>query len=109
MNKVVIDMTISLDGFVAGPDDGPQYPLGKNGGMAIFDRKTYDITNGWNGRHPVNGARLHPDPQPAAGKLAKAAAGGVPLFNILDHGIRLEKIHMSDGPLATHIRYRVLN
>jgi hypothetical protein len=37
MNKVVIDMTLSLDGYVAGPDDGKQYPLGRHGGMHIFD------------------------------------------------------------------------
>jgi dihydrofolate reductase len=93
MTKVVIDMTMSLDGFVAGPGDGKEYPLGKNDGMRLFDwyfsgnepyrhelfrpeaganrdqvklmfeesgafifgRRTYDITNGWGGAHPVNG------------------------------------------------------
>jgi dihydrofolate reductase len=93
MSKVVIDMTMSLDGFVAGPDDGKAFPLGKNDGMRIFDwyfsgtgiyrnklfrpepganldqvklmyeesgafifgRRTYDITNGWGGTHPVDG------------------------------------------------------
>src|SRR5712675_893515 len=93
MSKVVIDMTMSLDGFVAGPDDGKQNPLGTHDGMHLFDwyfsgtkelhdplfrpapgpnteevermfaesgafifgRRTYDITNGWNGRHPVKG------------------------------------------------------
>jgi hypothetical protein len=28
MTKVVIDMTMSLDGFVAGRGDGKDYPLG---------------------------------------------------------------------------------
>ncbi len=28
MSTVVIDMTMSLDGFVAGPDDGKTHPLG---------------------------------------------------------------------------------
>ena len=37
MSKVVIDMTMSLDGFVAGPGDGKDHPLGKNDGMRIFD------------------------------------------------------------------------
>jgi dihydrofolate reductase len=93
MTKVVIDMTMSLGGFVAGPGDGKDFPLGRNDGMRIFDwyfsgkemyrnelfrpepganldqvkrmyeesgafifgRRTYDITNGWNGAHPVNG------------------------------------------------------
>ena len=94
MARVIIDMTISLDGYVAGPDDGPAFPLGKHGGRSIFDwynsgvdeyrsplfkpapganldevkrmfdesgafvfgRRTYDITHGWGGRHPVGGA-----------------------------------------------------
>jgi dihydrofolate reductase len=201
--KVIIDMTMSLDGYVAGPDDGPEFPLGKHGGMSIFDwyfsgtdeyrhplfkpepganldevkrmfaesgafifgRKTYDITNGWNGRHPVNGAPVfiltHNPPPPNtvpkgpsnitfvtdgienAIKLAKAAAGdkhvklggaspgkqalqaglvdeilvhlapyllggGVPLFDKLTDGVRLEKLGVSDGHFATHIRYRVV-
>jgi hypothetical protein len=29
MSKVVIDMSMSLDGFVAGPDDGKAHPLGR--------------------------------------------------------------------------------
>jgi dihydrofolate reductase len=94
MAKVIIDMTMSLDGYVSGPLDGPDFPLGKNGGQSIFDwyfsgtkeyrepefrpepganldevkrmfeesgayifgRRTYDITSGWSGRHPVDGA-----------------------------------------------------
>ncbi len=32
MSKVVLDMSMSVDGFIAGPDDGPQYGLGVNGG-----------------------------------------------------------------------------
>jgi dihydrofolate reductase len=92
MGKVVIDLSISLDGFIAGPSDGREYPLGKRGGEHLFDwyfsgdttyegtmftpkganrqvvtevferagamltgRRTYDITNGWDGTHPVNG------------------------------------------------------
>ena len=120
MTKVVIDMTMSLDGFVAGPGDGKDYPLGKNNGMRIFDwyfsgkdqyrhelfrpepganldqvklmykesgafifgRRTYDITNGW--------------------------GGGVRLFDHLGGPVRLEKTSAADGPLATHLRYRVL-
>jgi len=33
----VIDMTMSLAGLVAGADDGKQFPLGRHGGMSIFD------------------------------------------------------------------------
>lgn len=93
MGKVVIDMSMSLDGFVAGPDDSREHGLGRNGGEHVFDwyfsgqeevrsplfkpapganreqvdlmfeesgafifgRRTYDITNGWDGNHPING------------------------------------------------------
>jgi dihydrofolate reductase len=33
--------------------------------------------------------------------------GGVRLFDALPGGIRLEKLSASDGPFATHLRYRV--
>ena len=33
MAKVVIDMSISLDGFIAGPNDNSKQPLGENGGV----------------------------------------------------------------------------
>jgi dihydrofolate reductase len=93
MGKVTMGLTMSLDGFIAGPNDGPEHPLGE-GGMRLFDwyssgdtdlvvpsggmtfkvssasadllrevfaecgalvsgRRTFDITNGWGGRHPI--------------------------------------------------------
>jgi dihydrofolate reductase len=90
MSNVVIDQTMSLDGFVTGPDDSAKFPLGTNGGERLFDwyqggevmrgdsrfaprgrdrdvvelmfeaygacvtgRRTYDMTKGWNGTHPM--------------------------------------------------------
>ena len=90
MTKVVIDQTMSLDGFVAGPNDTATNPLGTRGGEHLFDwyqggevmrgdarfapqgrdrevvdmaleaygafvtgRRTYDMTNGWDGTHPL--------------------------------------------------------
>ena len=35
MGKVVVDLTVSLDGFIAGKDDGPDLPLGR-GGEGLF-------------------------------------------------------------------------
>lgn len=201
MNKVVIDMSMSLDGFVAGPDDGKADPLGRHGGMHIFDwyfsgreeyrdpvfrpepgpnhdevermfvesgafifgRRTYEIADGWAGRHPVDGAPVFvlthnpPTDYPrgpsnitfvtdgieSAIRRARAVAGdkdiklggaspgkqaltaglcdeilihlapyllggGVRLFDSLDDGIQLEKLAVSDGAFATHLRYRVI-
>jgi dihydrofolate reductase len=200
MSKVVIDMSMSLDGFVAGPDDGKDHPLGRHGGEHVFDwyfsgteplhdplfrpepgantdevermfaesgafifgRRTYEITNGWDGRHPVNGVPVlvlthEPPPEYPRGpsnltfvtdgiesaiRQARAVAkgkdiklggaspckqalaaglcdellihlapyllgGGVRLFDVLPDGIQLEKLSVSDGPFATHLRYRV--
>jgi dihydrofolate reductase len=36
MGKVVVDLSISVDGFIAGPDDGANHPLGI-GGEALFE------------------------------------------------------------------------
>ena len=36
MGKVATGLTMSLDGFIAGPNDGPEHPLGE-GGMRLFD------------------------------------------------------------------------
>jgi dihydrofolate reductase len=48
MSSVVLDITMSLDGFVAGPDMGPDDPMGRHGmrlhewafGLATFKRMT---------------------------------------------------------------------
>ncbi len=36
MGKVITNLTMSLDGFIAGPNDGPGAPLGE-GGMRLFE------------------------------------------------------------------------
>jgi dihydrofolate reductase len=132
-------------------------------GAYIFGRLTYEITNGWGGSHPVNGAPTfvltsHPPAEYPRGpsnltfvtdgiesairqarevaggkdiKLGGASPGqqalsagvcdeilihlapyllgdGVRLFDRLPAGTRLEKLSVSDGPLATHLRYRVI-
>ena len=35
MGQVIVDLSVSLDGFIAGPDDGEERPLGR-GGEALF-------------------------------------------------------------------------
>jgi len=36
VGPVVADLSVSLDGFIAGPNDGPGNPLGDGGGR-LFD------------------------------------------------------------------------
>src|SRR4029450_1204361 len=57
MTKVVIDMTMSLDGFVAGPDDGVADPLGRHGGDPLFD---WSFSGSEEYRDPV----FRPEPGP---------------------------------------------
>jgi dihydrofolate reductase len=74
MAKVVLFMSMSLDGFIAGPDDTASDPIGRDGerlfawdeheatskavhagydatGAVLSGRRTYDLVNGWGGDH----------------------------------------------------------
>jgi hypothetical protein len=78
MTKVVIDMTMSLDGFVAGPNDGKEFPLGKNDGMRIFD---WYFSGKEQYRHPLfrPGARqAHSFSAGALTKSLKDGTAGIP-------------------------------
>ena len=65
----VIEMSMSLDGFVAGPDDNEAHPLGLRGGPRVFDW----LSSG--DRKFPPGARLPLRPEGASrGVLAEAFA-----------------------------------
>jgi dihydrofolate reductase len=74
MAKVVLFMAMSLDGFIAGPEDSMTEPAGREGerlfawsdggtaaravhgeynatGAVLSGRRTYDLVNGWSGDH----------------------------------------------------------
>jgi dihydrofolate reductase len=80
MSKVILDISMSLDGLIAQPDDapGPIHEFFFSGetehdgifrtsgattevvresidaaGAVITGRRTYDLTNGWEGNHPM--------------------------------------------------------
>ena len=93
MGKVRTGHATSLDGFIAGPNDGPEAPMGKGGerllawymggdteyrlpgtdmvfkvarqtaeflrqtrtmtGALVTGRRTFDLTHGWGGGHPL--------------------------------------------------------
>lgn len=73
MGKAVLDVSISLDGFITGPDVSHEQPLGQGGerlhdwtrdakeevmqggttattGAIVTGRRTYDLVDGWGGK-----------------------------------------------------------
>ena len=80
MSDTTCHMSISLDGFVAGPDQSRDNPLGKRGAEVHGGRTTLDIA-------PVllgSGERI---------------LGGIETFGF-------EPAEVLHSPLTTHIRYR---
>jgi dihydrofolate reductase len=94
MGKVRTALSVSLDGFISGPNDEPEAPMGRGGerllawygagdteyrlpgsdmvfmvagqtaeflaetsratGALVFGRRTFDLTQGWGGKHPLD-------------------------------------------------------
>jgi len=102
MGRVVADMSVSLDGFVAGPHDemghvfswyGRPQPTppdaatkaGSGGlglGVIVYGRRTFDVANGWGGAHPTGAPVLvvtHrlPEGWPREGSSVDFATQGV--------------------------------
>jgi hypothetical protein len=58
MSKVVVDISVSLDGFIAGPDPSREEPLGR-GGEALHEWGL--TTKGWREPHGYEGGETGPD------------------------------------------------
>jgi dihydrofolate reductase len=58
MGKVSVDISMSLDGFIAGPNDSVENPLG-DGGERIHEW-VYDLAS-WRERHGIAGGRTDTD------------------------------------------------
>src|SRR6266702_6914880 len=78
MGKAVLDVSMSLDGYITGPNDSREQPLGDGGtrlhewvstttqemmqggtfattGAIVTGRRTYDLVDGWSGSHRIAG------------------------------------------------------
>ena len=58
MGKVTVDMSMSLDGFIAGPNDSVENPLG-DGGERLHEW-VYELAS-WRERHGIAGGRTDTD------------------------------------------------
>lgn len=71
MPKVVVDITTSLDGFVAGPNDGPELPLGQGGER--LHQWVYDLAS-WREPHGLDGGETNEDSDVLDEALGQAGA-----------------------------------
>lgn len=58
MGKVAVDLSMSLDGFITGPNDGPENGLG-DGGERLHEW-LYDLSS-WRERHSLAGGQANRD------------------------------------------------
>lgn len=56
--KVKVDISVSLDGYAAGPDDGPEHPLGRGGEQL---HEWVIATASWRSRHGYEGGTAGAD------------------------------------------------
>jgi len=71
MNSVTCQISISLDGFVAGPNQSLDNPIGE-GGLRLHE--WVFKTDSWRGRHGMDGGERSPDSEVAA-EMAEGIGG----------------------------------
>jgi dihydrofolate reductase len=69
--KAKVDISISLDGYAAGPDDGPEHPLGRGGEQL---HEWLIATKGWRERHGYEGGTTGVDSELMADAFAGVGA-----------------------------------
>jgi dihydrofolate reductase len=70
MSKVVFNITVSLDGYVAGPNDGPDLGLGE-GGERLHDW-AFELAS-WREPHGLEGGETNPSSEVLEGMSAAGA------------------------------------
>ncbi len=70
MTKLTFDITMSLDGFIAGPNPGVEQPLGEGGGR--LHQWVYGLKS-WRERHGLTGGAVNRDAEILEESLASAA------------------------------------
>ena len=121
MAKLILDISISLDGFVAGPNQTLDQPLGEGGdhlhnwllplatlqARAAAGDKDVGVAGGASVTQQYLAAGLLDEFQIHVAPML--LGGGVRLFDGLPHGqIELECIRVIESPAVTHLKYRVV-
>jgi hypothetical protein len=105
MSKVFVDTSMSLDGFIAGPNSGPQNPLG-DGGHRIH-QWMYEVESWREHRQAV--LRSWTDRRTADPSGPIVLGDGVPLFeNTGTEHLELENRRVIDSPKVIDLRYHLV-
>src|SRR5205814_68721 len=105
MSKVIASITTSVDGYVTGPDDGPQYGLGRGG-----ERLHYWVMGGpWTYQGGHDFAMHGPDKEFYNELVSTLGCGmvGRGLFDGFGQDVNLQVARVYSSPYATHVRYTV--
>jgi len=127
MSKLKLNITMSLDGFVAGPDQSPERPLGVGGENLhgwLYPLKAFREGHGEEGGEVNASTPFAEDILGGADVVQQALdAGAVDELHLhlapllLGDGVRLfgagrpelELAEVVDSPHAAHLTYRVVN
>jgi dihydrofolate reductase len=71
MSKVFVDISMSLDGFIAGPNGGPQNPLGDEGHR--IHQWMYDVES-WRERQSLTGGQINQDDEVVKESFVRSGA-----------------------------------
>jgi dihydrofolate reductase len=71
MSQMFVDISMSLDGFIAGPNDGPQNPLGDGG--AQLHQWMYDVES-WRERQSLTAGQTNQDDEVVKESFARTGA-----------------------------------
>ena len=113
MGKVSVGLTMSLDGFIAGPNDGPERPLGEGGVESAVEQAKQAA----GAKDVAVGAASIAQQCIRAGLLDVVnvnlvpvlLGGGVRLFEHLGTTpIDLESTRVIEAPGVTHLTFRVV-
>jgi alkaline phosphatase len=106
MGNVVIDMSMSLDGYIAAPNDTPEQGLARTGCGYTTGRSTTprcsSRSTGTSSRAPARSS------WPPVVRVDVLLGGGRRLFDQLPQRVELEQTGRSQTGGVTHLEYRVV-
>jgi dihydrofolate reductase len=114
MGKVLMEITMSLDGYTTGPEVSAEEPFGRggerlhewmfagksaaSGAQDVMVEGGADIDRQYLNAGLIDEIRLH---------VAPIVLGGTPLFAGVSPELRLVPTQATNSPLATHLSYQV--